>query len=337
MRHNNFQLVPNATISSSVGVMQQMLQTSFRPCYWGGMSGASVSEGILAAYDSLPSQMQAGARWLLDNPEDVALLSMRAQAQRAGVTPATMSRLAKRLGFDGFEDLRSVYGQALRQRSVGISGDSLRHKAETMISRRNKKGKDSLAADILSLSAEHIRHLTSPSQLQKIAAAARTISQARRVYVQGLRSSFAVAFYFHYVRSLLGDEAVLLENSGGTGLDPLRRIRARDVLVAVSMSPYTQLTVAGVDFARTRGARIVAITDSMASPICDRDDDVIIVPTTTQSFFHSMTPAFAVAECLAALVAAEKGDDALEALSESEAQLLAFHAFLPARQQGSRR
>ena len=301
------------------------------------MSDVSVSDGILAAYDSLPSQMKIGARWLLDHPEDVALLSMRTQAQRAGVTPATMSRLAKRLGFDGFEELRSVYEQALRDRSVSTGSGSLRHKAETMISRRNKRGRDSLASDIMALSAEHMRALGAPALLQRLTEAARTISLARRVYVQGLRSSFAVAFYFHYVRSLLGDEAILLENSGGTALDPLRHMRASDVLVAVSMSPYTQQTVAGVDFARSKGARIVAITDSMASPICNRGDDIIIVPTTTCSFFHSMTPAFAVAECLAALVAAEKGDDALEALSESESQLLAFHAFLPAQQYGGRR
>ncbi|WP_363217011.1 hypothetical protein [Mesorhizobium sp.] len=46
---------------------------------------------------------------MLDRPRDVALLSMRKLAREAGVQPSTMTRLAKRLGFGGFEDIRNIF------------------------------------------------------------------------------------------------------------------------------------------------------------------------------------------------------------------------------------
>jgi DNA-binding MurR/RpiR family transcriptional regulator len=98
-------------------------------------------------------------------------------------------------------------------------------------------------------------------------------------------------------------------------------------VLVVSVSPYTRLTLDGAGFARERGAAIVAVTDSVLSPLARMASDAIIVGTETPSFFHTMSPAFAVVECLAALVAAGKGDQALAALSASEEQLAAFSTY----------
>ncbi|MBO0757736.1 MAG: SIS domain-containing protein, partial [Bradyrhizobiaceae bacterium] len=57
-------------------------------------------------------------------------------------------------------------------------------------------------------------------------------------------------------------------------------------------------------------------------------DETLIVGTETPSFFHSMTPAFAAVECLAALVAARQGPQTLKSLAHSEAQLSAFDTYV---------
>ena len=59
------------------------------------MDHGPLTEQIIEAFDTMPAQLQAGARYVLDRPRDVALLSMREQARQAGVQPATMTRLAK--------------------------------------------------------------------------------------------------------------------------------------------------------------------------------------------------------------------------------------------------
>ena len=58
---------------------------------------------------------------MLDEPRDVALLSMREQARQAGVQPATMTRLAQRLGLDGYDAIREIYAEALRGGGSGFA------------------------------------------------------------------------------------------------------------------------------------------------------------------------------------------------------------------------
>ena len=84
-----------------------------------------LNAAIVAAFDVLPAQLQTAARYMLDRPDDVALLSMREQARRAGVPPATMTRLAKRLGLDGYDSVRQLYAGAVRAGTLGFAGKAV--------------------------------------------------------------------------------------------------------------------------------------------------------------------------------------------------------------------
>jgi len=157
------------------------------------------------------------------------------------------------------------------------------------------------------------------------------------VFCLGLRSTFSVAYIFHYVRSLFGATSILVDGAGGTGIDVLRTIGSGDVLLAVTVRPYTRQTVKAARYASDRRAKIVAVTDSEVSPLASIADELLLVGTETPSFFHSMAPAFAAVECLAALIAARQGSDTLKSLSRSEAQLAAFDTYvLPRRKRPGR-
>src|SRR3546814_1210535 len=86
------------------------------------MPSGPLSDRIVSVFDSLPAQLQAAARYVLDRPREVALLSMREQARQAGVQPATMTRLAKALGLGGYDELRQAYADALRGEAAGFLG-----------------------------------------------------------------------------------------------------------------------------------------------------------------------------------------------------------------------
>ena len=73
----------------------------------------AVQQLIEQAFESLSPELQRAARWLQNHHAALALHSMRTSAREAGVSPATMTRLAQRLGFDGFEALRHPFVQQL--------------------------------------------------------------------------------------------------------------------------------------------------------------------------------------------------------------------------------
>jgi DNA-binding MurR/RpiR family transcriptional regulator len=287
------------------------------------MNLPSFSGRLRAGFDDLSPQLREAARWVIDHPDDVALLSTREQARRAGVTAATMTRLAQRLGLSGYDTVRKLHADAVRRRP-----DSYRGRAEELLVRRDREGDAALVQDIFASLSQHLQALSAPAAIERFAAAADAIARAKRVFCLGMRSAFSVAYIFHYVRSLFGSNSVLVDGSGATDIDVLRGIEAGDVLLAISVRRYVRHAVNAVKYAKDRGAHIVAVTDSEFSPLIALADDAILVQTDTPSFFHTMTPAFAAVECLAALVAARHGPTALATLEASEDQLAAFDTYM---------
>jgi DNA-binding MurR/RpiR family transcriptional regulator len=270
---------------------------------------------LLEAYDAMPRRLRAAAQWVLDNPRDVALLSMREQARRAGVTPASMTRLAQRMGFDGYDDLRDLYAERLRRGETEFSG-----RAEALVARRRQDGDGALAFDHAETLGRHMAALCQADALDAVTNAAAVLAGAGRIHVLGYRSSYPVACHFAYVYGLAGGSVRLLDGPGGTGPDALREAKEGDALLAVSVKPYTRAAIELVDYAAGMGLEVVAITDSVVSPLVARARAAIVVPTESPSFFHTMTPAFAVAEALAAMLAASAGDHALDAVRAMERQ-----------------
>ncbi|TXH35662.1 MAG: MurR/RpiR family transcriptional regulator [Rhodospirillaceae bacterium] len=270
---------------------------------------------LLEAYQAMPRQLRAAAQWVLDNPRDVALLTMREQARRAGVNPASMTRLAQRMGLEGYESIRDLYAERLRRGETEFSG-----RAEALVARRRQDGDGALAYDLAETLGRHMTALGSPATLDQTTQAAALLAKAARIHVLGYRSSYPVACHFAYVYGLAGGNVRLLDGPGGTGPDALRGSGQGDALLAVSVKPYTRAAIEVVDYAVTLGISIIAITDSVVSPLVGRAHAAVIVPTESPSFFHTMAPAFAIAEGLAAILAATAGGSALTAVRAMEHQ-----------------
>ncbi len=283
------------------------------------MTLEAISDRISKALEEMPAQLQAAGRYVLENPRDVALLSMREQARRAGLQPATMTRLAKRLGLAGYEAMRGHHAEAIRQGGLGFSG-----RATEQVATQKLKGDRALAAEMAASLAAQIAALAEPDMLDRLTAMAGCLHGARRIYCMGLRSCHAIAWHVNYMLSLFSDRTVLLDNIASVGLDPIRHATPKDVLFVASVKPYTRVTIEAARYAAERQVPVLALTDSKASPLFQLALHSLPVPTSSPSFFHTMTPAFALGEMLATLAAGRSGNDMSKALQHTEAQLAAF-------------
>lgn len=287
------------------------------------MDRGPLAERIVEAYDGLSAQLQAAARFVLERPRDVALLSMREQARQAGLQPATMTRFAQHLGLEGYDAVRALYADALRGQGPGFAD-----KGGAQVSRQALKGDRALAADMLAAASRQLAALAEPDALERLAAAAKVLAKARRIYVLGQRASYPVAWHLHYTLRLVGRKAHLLDGPGETGTDALAAADREDVLLAVSVEPYARRALDVAALAADRGLGIVALTDSAVSPLARLSRHVVLVSTESPSFLHAMGPAFAAAEVLGALVAGRGGDKALAALRRADAHHAALGTHL---------
>ena len=229
-----------------------------------------------------------------------------------------MSRLAQFLGATGYEALRAEHAMAIRK--TGFA-------ARAHESRRTDAGPEELARDMLTGLSTQLAHLAQPERLAALAQAAQMLHAARKIYVLGTRSCLSVAWQFHYVMSLMADKTIHLDGPGGTGADPLMRATPDDVLMVISLNPYARHSLDVAGLARDAGNKVLAITDSEVSPLTTLADEVILCPSESQTFFHSLTPAFAISEVLCGMLASLDRPSAIKALDQADQQLDALDTY----------
>jgi DNA-binding MurR/RpiR family transcriptional regulator len=189
-----------------------------------------------------------------------------------------------------------------------------------------------LLAEVQAAIDANVRATFAASDACAFSRSAEALAGSRRVFIVGLRSCFPIAFSFHYAYRMFRDDVRLLDGRGGTFSDGLRNIESGDALFAVSVEPYTAETVHAVEHAKQRGATVVALTDTLVSPLATNADHVLLARFDGPSFFGSFAAALAVTEALIVVLVANAGEDALQAIEESERQLKAFAAYAEAYQ-----
>lgn len=284
-------------------------------------------------FDALSPQMRKAARYLVERPADAALYSMRQVAQRAGVPPGTLLRLASALGFPSYVALREVSRNSVLEShgAVPFSG-----RARDLQRSARKGSAASLLERVQATEIDNIRQTFAANDEATIERVVGLIERAARVYVLGQRSCFPAAFFFNYVFRLFRPGSVLLDSHGGAFVDELRAIGPRDVLIAISIEPYTAEVVRAVRFAHKEGAKVVAITDSRVSPLRKAATECLLTVNRSASFFHSILAVLALIQGLIAILAMRGGGKALAALAQSEKQLEWFHAYWSQESPGRR-
>ena len=258
---------------------------------------------ILARHGDLPKRLAQIARFALDNPDRMALSTVAELAEAAGVQPSTLVRFAQSLGYAGFSDLQSVFRAELRGRWPDYR--------ERLARVKNESGADPSRIldgfiDTATRSLEQLGRTVLPGEF---AEAARLLAQARTIYLLGQRRAFPVAAYLAHAFAKLERPAVLLDNLGSMLDLQAARCGEGDALVAISFSPYTQSTVDMATAAAGRGASVIAITDSVFSPISGPARIRLEVVEADLGAFRSLSATLALAMALA-VAAAEAGEAA---------------------------
>jgi DNA-binding MurR/RpiR family transcriptional regulator len=157
--------------------------------------------------------------------------------------------------------------------------------------------------------------------------AAAVIEKAGSVHAAGFRACFPVAFSFVYVYRLFRDDVHLVDGQGGSLEMQQRALKKGDALVVISFAPYSREALEVAEAARAAGCRIVAITDSAASPLSLLADETILFAIHSPSFFPSVTSGFAVTEALVKLLASRAGRTVVKRIERAEAQLCQTGAY----------
>ncbi|WP_424973025.1 MurR/RpiR family transcriptional regulator [Dinoroseobacter sp. S76] len=275
------------------------------------MNGTDVSSGVLdrlsAEWDALTPEAQKAARYVLENPADVGVSTVREIAEAAKVKPNTVVRMARQVGFDGYEEFRAPFREAIRQGAV-----SFPDRARWLQDIRKSGDLGGLYADMVEAAIRNLEETFAGIEAEALKRAAEEIWNSRQVFVLGVGVNNSNARNFTYLASTGMTDFHAIPRPGSTAVDDLAWANEQDVLIAMTCRPYRSEVIEAVRIAKDQGVRVVALSDSPASPIILAADHGFVLAADTPQFFPSSVSTIALLETLLSFVIAVASDEIVD-------------------------
>lgn len=252
---------------------------------------------ILEKHDGLSKRLQQVARYVLDEPNELALETLAVIAGRCGVQPSAIVRFAKSFGFDGASQMQRLFRDGLLSSHAALGyNERVRNFART-VDGRGQGGADLLPEFIEgnALALQSLAQTVAPADL---AQAIRMLEHAEAVFVVAFGRAFPVASYLAYALQQTGKRTVFVSGLGGMSRPQMQTITPKDLLIAVSYHPYAEETVQAVEAARARGAKVLAISDSLVSPVAKLADLTLQVRESEVRAFRTLSASLCLAQAL---------------------------------------
>ncbi|WP_282121353.1 MurR/RpiR family transcriptional regulator [Ruegeria atlantica] len=266
-----------------------------------------VLERLSEEWDALTPEAQKAARYVLENPTDVGVSTVREIAEAARVKPNTFVRMAQQVGFEGYEDFRAPFRDAIRQGRVSFP-DRARWLQD--IGKSGELG--GLYADMIGAAIRNIEETFAGIDAANLKAAAEDIWNCRQIFTLGVGVNNSNARNFTYLASTGMKQFHAIPRPGSTPVDDLAWADEQDVLIAITCHPYRTEVIDAIKLARQQGMTVVGISDSPASPVILNAQHGFVVAADTPQFFPSSVSTIALLETLLSFVIAVSSDEIVE-------------------------
>ena len=247
-------------------------------------------------YPKMSKSHKAIARFIKEDYDQAVFMTAAKIGSILEISESTVVRFASGLGYDGYPEFQKalaewVKGKLSSMQQIGaVYGNSSQSEILTSV----------LSADI-----EKIQDTILNLDSQAFELAVNSILEAKNIYIIGLRSCAPLAEFLHfYLNMIRGNVTLLNTTSVSETFEQMIRIDEKDVLIGISFPRYSMRTLKALEFANDRNAKVIAITDSVHSPMnlyssCNllaRSDMVSIVDSLVAPL--SVINALVVALCL---------------------------------------
>ena len=268
---------------------------------------------VIAAIAAKQSAIKLGQRSyavlldLANSPDTAAHSSINQLASNFGVSASTLTRLATRLGYSGFNALQNIFRQ---------------HLAEPhFYSERAHQSQDQESDSLVQVAQEeiaNIQQMMSQVSTEQWQQALELLQNARHVRTFAQRQFYSTATFFSYCLGLLRDGVGVLGDSGHGVPHGLAQLNQQDLLIVFGSHPYSRIAVDCCRQARAMEIPTMVFTDTHGAPLSSDASCLFTIPT-SGSFFSNSTAAWVVLiEAILTAYARRLGPDAIITLEQRE-------------------
>lgn len=254
-----------------------------------------VQEQLARIRPELPPKLKRAAEFALQHPEEIAVQPMRKVANDCGVTIPNLSRLAKVVGFEKYNELRAVYRDWLLSRNTVTSYPG---RADLLQGLGKKSSNEAIWSVFRTSALDTLESTFQQVDAKKIESIVDRLLTKDRVHLVGLQASHSFATYLKYVGKMVSPKFTQLSTATGLVSDDLIDVRDSDALLCIALQPCANGTVKAAKLAYERGLFVVGVTDSRASPLASYSSDLLLTSCESPLFFESYIGITAIVELL---------------------------------------
>ena len=243
------------------------------------------------------------AGYVFDHSEKAAYLTATKLGSDVGVSESTVVRFAIELGFAGYPDFQSELQKSLRSKLTALQRIDV---ADSRIGQRN------IQYSVISSDVNNLKASLADLDDDAFNSAVEAICSAKNIYILGKRSSNMLADFMNHYFKYIFDRVYLVSSSGTSELfEEIFKISNQDVLIAISYPRYSKKTKDAAEFAKSKGAKVIALTDSDLAPITEFADIKLFARSDMASFVDSLVAPLSIINALIVAVG-RKNREALE-------------------------
>lgn len=253
---------------------------------------------------------RAISRYIIDNYEKAAYMTAARLGTLSGVSESTVVRFAIELGFGGYPEMQRSLQELVRTKLTSFQRMEV---TDTLI------GKSDVLDKVLVSDMDKIRKTLEEIDRTAFYEAIDRIIAAKNIYIIGVRSSSSLAGFLNYNFRMIFDNVRFIQTTSGSEMfEQIMRIGEGDVMIAISFPRYSKRSINAVAFARSRGANVVAITDSAQSPIAAHANQLLTACSDMASFVDSLVAPLSIINAVIVALARKKKDELTVRLRELE-------------------
>ena len=246
------------------------------------------------------------AAYILEHYDKAAYMTAARLGAIVGVSESTVVRFAIELGYDGYPDFQHSLQEIIRNRLTSFQRIEVTN---------NLIGDGNVLDKVLLSDAEKIRRTMEEIDHALFEEAVDRIISAKRIYIIGVRSSSSLAGFLNFNFRMIFDNVKFVQTTSGSEMfEQIMRIGEGDVMIAISFPRYSKRIINAVEYARSKNANVVALTDSKLSPIASYANQLLIAQSDMASFVDSLVAPLSIINAIIVAVSRKKQDELTERL-----------------------
>ena len=238
------------------------------------------------------------ANYILQSYDKAAFMTASKLGKTVNVSESTVVRFAAELGFDGYPSMQKTLQEMIRNKLTSIQRVEVSNE---------RIGNQDIMTMVMQSDIEKIRLTLDETDRSSFNEAVSAISSAKKIYILGVRSASVLADFISFYFRFMFDNLVSADTTSISEVfEQILRISADDVFIGLSFPRYSKRTVKAMQFAKDRGAKVIAITDSKVSPLTKMADVSLLAKSDMASFVDSLVAPLSLVNALIVAVSREK-------------------------------